>query len=168
MNLNIFNDKIVLDIIDYDNIKLSNSKSGYIFLPVIYTCEAKESNHMAILFIDTKVQQALIIDPNGKPNYFDNVMEMNICDKIEAVFTNYFETFNIKFIKTDQWIQKKFCINRRFDEFEISSGHCAIISIMICNLIIATKKLIKFIKYDEYNDKRRTGIHNKGIYNWMF
>lgn len=120
------------------NILESCCESEFIFLPVLYSCDAIEAGHMAILALLVKEKQAMIIDPNGAPTYFDRTLNMSVSTKIENTFKNYFEFIGFTFLRTSEWTNKKYCINGNFNDFGIQSGNCVITSIMICNLISVT------------------------------
>jgi len=140
ISFDITNDKIILDGISHDHILkiIEKNDADHIFLPVLYACDAENSGHFGLLALYKKTKCAYLVDPNGKPTYFDNILAMDISSMIEDLLVNYFESIDYTFVKSSVWNKNKIYLNKNFGDVGIESGNCMILGIMMCNMIYIT------------------------------
>lgn len=146
---NIIDDSIILQIISVEIlikfIMVMDEKFRYIFLPIYYECEINDVSHLAVLVIDKIELEVYLLDPNGNPSFFNKITHINIIDNIESMLKNYFEIVNLygyefKFVATTKWNSDKFYINKSFKNKNVGSGHCGIMMIMLCQMVIELNK----------------------------
>ena len=155
---------------------LSNCKNRYIYLPIDYTCDTKASGHRAILMYDIKLQKVYLLEPNGKPSFFNNVIG-NIEMEIELFFEKYTEQLNelfcmnYKYIKTNIWNINNIVLNNTSNT-KLSKGDCLSISLLMCHLITNLEydpyqlyKSIKGLSDDEFVTIIRS--YSMGIINYL-
>lgn len=141
INFQITEDNIVINALSimtlYNFLKRTNNR--YVFLPINYECEIKDSGHRAVLSFDKTANKVYLLEPNGKPNFFNNVIG-NINHDIELFLEKYTDLMNnvvdsnYKYIKTSIWNQKQIVLNNTSNT-KISRGDCMSISILLCHLL---------------------------------
>lgn len=92
-----------------------------------------------MIYIDVTSNEVYLLEPNGKPSFFNNLMNYDIGKKLETMITNYFNELNIfgtnfKYISVNNWNQKNIHLNKDFDNHLIGTGHCAILSLLLAHL----------------------------------
>ncbi len=118
---------------------LINSDNRYVFLPVNYESEVKKGGHRATLVIDNKDNNVYLLEPNGRPSYF-NTLVSNSEAAIESFYEQYFDMINsmfqtkYKYIKTHIWNHKNIVLNNT-SNVKLSNGDCMILSMILCQLI---------------------------------
>lgn len=155
-------------------------------MPIIYSSDLKDAGHIGFMLVDSEQNCAYLVDPNGKPTYFNNVVNYNVSDKIEEMLYKYFKCVGVEYIHSNIWNSNNIVINKNFRNNYISSGHCSILTIMLSHMICKTDmspkeiyqilgslnnyELMFVIKiYSEYvymllNENNKLKSHNK-IYN---
>ena len=125
----------------------------YIFLPVDYRCEIKNAGHRATVVIDKEIAKVYLLEPNGRPSYFNNIMG-NIENEIESFFDKYFQQINemfgtkYEYIKTNTWNPTNIVLNNT-SNVKLSNGDCMTISMILCQ-IIKTLELNPTTLYNEF------------------
>ena len=117
-----------------------NSKLRYVYIPLTYACDIKDSGHIAFIMFDNKDKKVYLLDPNGSPGYFNNILDVNISFYIENMISKYInelKKFNMeyKYIYSENWNNNKNIINKSFENDFIGSGHCVAFSLMISHLM---------------------------------
>lgn len=142
MSLDITNTKISMDALEILTVMkfIESCDNKYVILPIIYNCDLKKSGHIGCVVIDKEYRLVYLVDPNGKPSYFDNVLKLNVCNKIEDMLSKYFEMIDIVFIPSSEWNPNNIVINKHFQNQCIGSGHCSILTIMISHLLFETNE----------------------------
>lgn len=187
ISLDITSEKISMDVLEVQTlieyIKICDKN---IFLPIIYSSDLKDAGHIGFMLVDSEQNCAYLVDPNGKPTYFNNVVNYNVSDKIEEMLYKYFKCVGVEYIHSNIWNSNNIVINKNFRNNYISSGHCSILTIMLSHMICKTDmspkeiyqilgslnnyELMFVIKiYSEYvymllNENNKLKSHNK-IYN---
>ena len=153
---------------------ISNTKKNkrYIFMPVMFGTEMKKNGHFAAIIFDTILNSVYFMDPNGRPDYFNNMfaevykqsnkelcygdiyddMIINSNEYIDNCITNYIkilnETFDLKYkyISSTKWNPNMYIINKTFSDVTvIGSGHCVIIGTLLMHCLHLASKDITMI-----------------------
>lgn len=153
----------------------NNDGRKYLFLPLTFEHEKKSSGHMSAIIIDLEMHMFYLFDPNGRTTYFNNIYTTlglgdGIIDTnlyIDMLFIKYVSDFNIcaknilgfefDYVSSCTWnpscatfdmnISYKH-INRTIEKSEIGSGHCVILTVMLCHYFAVTRKSVA----NGYND----------------
>jgi hypothetical protein len=164
--LNVDGTYFVLNAINPQTLALmidENKNNRYLFLSFNYGADAIGSGHQAVIMIDIIEKHVYFIDPNGHSSYFDKIFGIKLSFQIEQLVRQYFENFNSFFGHNytyqfiHKWNPNHMCINKIFNEnYEMGSGHCVILSIILSHIISVTKclpiegyKLLKSVSDDE-------------------
>jgi len=121
-----------------------NKDQPYIFFTLNYGSDAKQSGHQAFIMISNIDKGVYLLDPNGRPEYFNNIIGFNVGYQLERIVKSYFDNlcefygydYQYKFV--DKWNHKQYVINKTFDNKYIGSGHCVILSFIIAHIISKT------------------------------
>lgn len=175
INLQIYDNNIIVNILSYEtfgNYQLDN-KNKYTFLPVNYSCENKKYGHRATIVIDNILGSVYLLEPNGKPTYFNSIIskkefsnihssysKTQFSDKIESFFENYFDKINemfglnYKYIKTNVWNPSNIILNNT-SNVKLSNGDCMTISMILCQLInnLELKPQDLYKQFNELSDE---------------
>jgi hypothetical protein len=108
----------------------------YIFLPIHYESNNENCAHRAIIMI-SKNKEVCLVEPDDDASFFNNTFKIDISDKVELMLKNYFDPigYDFKYISTNSWNPTKISFNKHFNNKNIGSGHCIILSYILCNLI---------------------------------
>jgi len=120
------------------NSMIKNSKNRFIFIPLNYGCVLMKNGHQAIIVIDTKKNKSYLVDPNGSPEYFDNLFQENIASIIESMIEQYSKLFNLTYIKTHIWNPFLLVFNHDFRHIEnnkVGIGHCVPLTLIIVHIM---------------------------------
>ena len=159
------------------NYILDNSHLKYIFIPINYMNDTKNSGHIALLMFDNNAKTVYMIDPNGKSTYFDNIFHEYMNQYIEHMLSQFIGELNkyglvYKYIYANMWNRNTICINKHYNNKYIGTGHCVILSLMIANLIVVCNTSPKDI-YDLFNNMFEDEIlfiikeYSLGVYNML-
>jgi hypothetical protein len=114
--------------------------SNIIILLFSYGCEAKNTYHQAALIINKLNYKVYLIDPNGHPEYFNDILDFNIVPKIELLFKNYFAELvqlglKLEYVPVTEWNPYNIGLNKKFKITNIGSGHCVVLTLVLCHII---------------------------------
>ena len=141
----------------------------YVFIPVVFGSEVNEVGHFAMLIFDNVKHEVYFADPNGKTNFFDNIlivhskknktddwmvqyyndMYINCEELIEKLFSYYISEFNVatgmtyKFMPRLTWNRWAHGLNKSLENSLIGSGHCVITATLIMNYLHTTNADVK-------------------------
>jgi hypothetical protein len=95
---------------------------------------------LAGLVLDRVELELYLLDPNGTASYFNSVTSLDIVQNIEETLKNYFNLVNLagyqfEFRFSSKWNSNRFSINNEFKNENVGSGHCLILTIMLCHLV---------------------------------
>lgn len=122
------------------NYVLDNQHIRFIFIPLNYMTESKESGHIASLVFDNLTKKVYMVDSNGRSTYFDQLLDQPMNQYIEYMLSNYIQeinklSFSYQYIFTSQWNSKNLYMNKHFKNDYIGVGHCLILTLMISHII---------------------------------
>ncbi|CAH6421482.1 Hypothetical protein KVN_LOCUS294 [uncultured virus] len=162
-NVDILDNNIILNIFTpyyLANYLKKNQNIKNIFLTFNYNCGAKNFAHQAGFLIDNNNKKIFLIDPNGSPSYFNNIIGSKIDYIIEKMLYDYFSLLklfdlNYEYIYTFHWNQKEIYMNKFFNNDFLGSGHCVILTLMIIYLVNELDKPIDQIYeiFDKLEDE---------------
>ena len=126
------------------NYILDNSNKRFLFLTLNYANTLMDTAHQAAFMIDNERKKIYMLDPNGKCDYFDNVFHQETSDFVEILLRNYFNQLIIlgldyKYEHIDKWNKEKVCINKRFTNSYIGTGHCVVTTLILIHIINTNK-----------------------------
>lgn len=124
---------------------LNHNPSNYTILPFSYGCSAKDSYHRASLLFIRDQNEVYLVDPNGHPNYFDNVLGLDTVTAVERVFIKYLQELEVlglhfKYISVKKWNPYNLAPNMNFKVTNIGTGHCVVLT-FILNHIICSQQI---------------------------
>lgn len=119
-------------------------KNNYIVIPVNYACGLIDSGHIAILAINNVAKNIYLLDPNGKPDYFNNVFTEDVSQNVELLISNYLNLLkqfdlDYKYVNMKDWNPTYKSINNSLDskyDINVGNGNCLIITVMLSHLIL--------------------------------
>jgi hypothetical protein len=156
INFDVSDDSLILNILSFEDIiKLLNSNLTHIFLTVVYFCNSKDCGHQSVLFLNVVQQEIYLIEPNGRPTFYDSVFKHNVGIKLENMLRTFFEEFNVangyqfRYIHTNEWNPTEICLNKQYESI-IGSGFCVALSLILCHVIVSFQyhptKIYKMLK----------------------
>lgn len=121
-----------------------NENNETLFLTFNYYCSAKKEAHQSCIHINTKSKKIYLIDPNGSPDYFNNIFDIDLSFLVEKMLHNYFLelnmlNYNFKYEFIGSWNNKRLAINTNFKETYIGSGHCVVLTFILAHVISILK-----------------------------
>ncbi|ARF11792.1 hypothetical protein Klosneuvirus_2_228 [Klosneuvirus KNV1] len=122
------------------NYILDNQQTRFIFFPLNYMTESKDSGHIASLVFDNQTKKVYMADSNGKSTYFDQLLGQPMNQYIEYMLSNYIKDINnlglsYQYVFIDEWNAKNLHMNKHFKNSYVGVGHCLILSLMISHVM---------------------------------
>lgn len=122
------------------NYILDNQNTRFIFLPLNYMTESKESGHIASLVFDNQTKKVYMVDSNGKSTYFDQLLGQPMNQYVEYMILNYINEinkmdFSYQYVFASEWNSNHFYMNKHFKNDYIGVGHCLILTLMISHIM---------------------------------
>ena len=119
---------------------VQNCRSNRIVIPILYGCSAKNVNHRAALLIIRDRGEVYLIDPNGHPKYFNQILGQDTVTTIESAFIQYLQEvkktgLKLKYISVRKWNPNNLVLNRVFKETQIGTGHCVVLTLILIHLL---------------------------------
>jgi hypothetical protein len=144
---------------------MKHDKKQYIFMPFNYSSPIKEAGHQAALVLDNNNHKVYLLDPNGSPTYFNNLLadqlknEFTTDDEaqllnhsygvdysiyVENMLSAYFdqlELYGLKYsyVKMQRWNPYGISLNGDFNNSVIGNGHCVILVFLLMHYATTTK-----------------------------
>ncbi|QKF94713.1 hypothetical protein QKU48_gp1255 [Fadolivirus algeromassiliense] len=142
INFQITDNSIVVNALSIGTLAdtIKKSKNRYIFLPTNYTCETHNSGHRAVVVIDRNSKQVYLMEPNGRPSYFNSILGAQLENYIEFFLDYYIQqlnnafSMNLNYINSNVWNSTRIVLNNSSNT-QISKGDCLTISLLICQLV---------------------------------
>lgn len=140
--INLESDKLIFDLPSIYSIKefIKVTQNRYIFMPVLYgSIGNAKVNHMATMVLILESKEVFLLEPNNRPTYFNKFNEYDLSYHIETFFSDYFKRLDFSYIYIDTWNSGNHILNgSSFKNYEIDSGHCVVLSIMLSHFMTIT------------------------------
>lgn len=159
------------------NYILDNRHIRFLFLPLHYMSDSKQSGHIASLVLDNNTNKFYMMDSNGKSTYFDQLLSQQMNQFVEFMLISYIEELNklgftYKFVSTVEWNIKNIHMNKNFKNDYIGTGHCVILTLMISHIMVQLNITLKesFEKLSKLTDDELLFLikeYGQGLYNMM-
>ena len=132
-----------------------------VFLFVGYGCELEDAAHRAAVLIDNAKRKIFLIDPNGRPSYFNKIHGTNMEFAIDTMLSKYFaklQKFGVdyKYVHSNVWNKKNIYLNKRFHNTVVGSGHYVPLTYILIHILSAgdydilfTYELLKMLSDEE-------------------
>jgi len=122
------------------NYILDNQHTRFIFIPLNYMTESKDSGHIASLVFDNKTKKVYMVDSNGKSTYFDQLTGQPMNQYIEYILLQYINELNklgflYQYTFVAEWNANNLYMNKYFKNDYIGVGHCLILTLMISQVM---------------------------------